>query len=253
MKTKWQYTGDVNMLDYGGKNFRRSGKRQFQFVELINMDEACGRDNRGQPKYHVELRLVDLDAVPAKEQQRAMESCGYKTKLDNEGDDIPPDDLFLAEMCDSHGVHAPLGQWNGNNARAMLRTAYREAQCLLEPDALERKLDQPVNKIGSTAREFMAGDTFSAVQRGCESGDPSARIMAKMYGANQQTIDDIRPADWLPYAFGYMRALAGQEKETDPDMAPEYFRGYERGLNVKAGKCPAPGWITTHPPTVTTV
>jgi hypothetical protein len=39
-KLKWNYTGDVNMLDYGGKNFRAIGNRQFQIIELINFLEA---------------------------------------------------------------------------------------------------------------------------------------------------------------------------------------------------------------------
>lgn len=236
MKTKWQYTGDINMLDYGGKNYRQSGNRQFQFVELINMDDACGRDNEGKPKYHVELRMVDLDAIPKKEQENAMKSCGYPYP-----EDIT--DITLAEMCDSYGVHASLGQWEGNNARKLLRQAYREANALLQSDALESALEKPVNKIGSTAREMMKGDIFSAMQRGVESGDPSTRIMAKMYGVPQQTIDDVRPDDFLPYLFGYMAGLNGQDKETDPDTAKEYFRGYERGVNVRAGNCPAPGWV----------
>ena len=46
-------------------------------------------------------------------------------------------------------------------------------------------LEKPVNRIGSSAREFMTGDFTSAMQRGCESGDPSARLMAKMHGASQ--------------------------------------------------------------------
>lgn len=222
------------MLDYGGKFQRQSGKRQFQFIELINMDDACGRDNEGQPKYVVSLRLVDLDAIPQKEQDSAIKSCGW----DNMNGDV-----MLAECCDSYGCHAPLEQWSGNNGNALLKEAKREANRLLESSELERQLDRPVNKIGSSAREFMAGDVFSAIQRGCESGNADSRIMAKMYGVSQVAIDDTRPADWLPYVMGYSAGMAGQPKETDPDIVPEYFRGYDRALNVKAGKCPAPSWI----------
>jgi hypothetical protein len=225
------------MPDYGGKNFRQSGNRQFQFIELTNMEEACGADNAGHPKYNVCLRLVDLDAIPDKEQARAKESCGF--------DGMPETDLAIAEMCDSYGCHAPLGQWNGNNARKLLRQAYREANSLLNPDALGNKLDCPVNQIGSTAREFMAGDIYSAMQRGCESGDASARLLAKMHGVTQQAIDDTRPDDFLPYVMGYMAGLNGGVKETDPDTAQEYFRGFERGEKVKAGLCVAPSWIKT--------
>lgn len=237
MKTpKWTYTGDVNMLDYGGKNFRLSAPRQFQVVELINMDDACGRDNEGQPKYAVELRLVDLNALPQKTIDSALNSCGMEKEQN-------PSDEVLAECCDSYGAHAPLGSWNGNNARKLLRQAYKEANALMDLEALENKLEQPVNKLGSTAREFMAGDFTSAMQRGCESGNQDARIMAKMHGVPQDVIDDTRPADWLPYVFGYMAAIQHAPKDTNPDISPEYFRGYQRGENVLAGKSPAPGWI----------
>lgn len=244
-KSKWQYSGDVNMLDYGGKNMRCIGNRKYQIVELINMDDACGRDNEGQPKYNVSLSLVDLEAIGERNLQSALDCCGMKAELDNEGNDIPFDDAILAECCDSYGCHAPLEQWSGNNAHKLLREAYKLANELCDDDALSEALEKPVNKIGSTAAEFMRGDFMSAMQRGCESGDPSARIMAKMHGVPQQAIDDTRPADWLPYVFGYMAGIDGREKETDPDTAAEYFRGYERGQNVKSGKCPAPSWIQT--------
>lgn len=186
MKTKWQYSGDVNMLDYGGKNMRQSGNRQFQIVELINMDEACGRDNQGQPKYVVELRLVDLGALSQSTIKSALESCGWQN--------MPDTDDALAECCDSYGAHAPLETFSGNNAHKLLRQAYKAANALLDDEALEEQLDRPVNKIGSSAREFMAGDITSAIQRGCESGNPDARIMAKMYGATQEQIDGARRA-----------------------------------------------------------
>lgn len=225
------------MLGYGGKNFRQSGNRQFQFIELINMDDACGRDNdgAGQPKYNVSLRLVDLNVIPVATQVHAVKCC------DLEG--AENSDLTIAEACDSYGCHAPLGEWGGNNARQLLRLARREANRLLDSGTLESRLDRSVNAIGSSAREFMAGDFTSAVQRGCESGDATARLMAKMRGASQLEIDNVRPDDWMPYVFGYMAGLDGGKKETDPDTAPEYFRGFERGQKVKAGECVAPSWI----------
>ncbi len=237
MKTQWQYNGDANMLDYGGTNSRCIGARQFQFVELINMDEACGRDNEGQPKYAVELRLVSLNELSADNIQSALKCCGQE-HIEN------PSDEIIAECCNSYGCHAPLGSWSGNNARLLMRQAYKLANELAsDAAALDARLERTVNAIGSTAREFMAGDITSAMQRGVEAGSPDARIMAKMYGVPQQVIDDTRPADWLPYFVGYMDAINGTARSIEPDLAPEYGRGFDRGSNVKAGKAPAPGWI----------
>lgn len=228
MKSKWIYFGDANS--------RCIGKRQFQFVELVNMDDACGRDNKGQPKYVVELRLVDLNVISQSNLNSALSYCGQE-HVEN------PSDEILAECCNRYGCNAPLGSWSGNNARKLLRQAYREANSLLDSEALETRLDRPVNKIGSSAREVMAGDFTSAMIRGCESGNTDARIMAKIHGVPQEAIDNTRPDDWLPYMFGYMAGLNSQPKETDPDTASEYFRGYDRGVNVREGKAPAPAWI----------
>ena len=224
------------MLDYGGTNARHIGKRQFQFVELIDFLDATGELLNGKHKYCVELRLVDLDAITEDQINSAVSYVG----MDRAGS---PTDSMLADACNEYGCHAPLGSWSGNNAHKLLRLAYAEANRLANDEALETALNKPVNAIGSTAQEFMRGDFASAIQRGCESGSPDARIMAKMHGATQQAIDDARPNDFLPYVFGYMAGLNGGSKETDPDTAPEYFRGYERGANVKSGKAPAPSWI----------
>ncbi len=237
MKThKWNYSGDVNILDYGGKFARQSGKRQFQFVELVNFLDATGEKIDGKI-YNVELALVDLDQISEKEIESAKRSCGWES--------MPANDEALAEVVYTYGLRANLFTANGNNARELIRAAKREANNFLQEDKLEEALERPVNRIGSTAREFMRGDLTSAMERGCESGRPEAVIMAKMYGIPAETINDARPADFLPFLFGYMAGLNGGAKETNPDTAPEYFRGFERGENVKAGKAKAPGRIQT--------
>jgi hypothetical protein len=104
-------------------------------------------------------------------------------------------------------------------------------------------MQRPVNALGSTAAEYMRGDLDSAMQRGCEAGDPTARLVAKMHGTPEHVIDNVRPADFLPYTFGYIAAMQGAPRETGPDLAPEYGRGYERGERVRKGEAPAPSWI----------
>lgn len=170
--SKWQTFGDISPTEYGGGFWRMSAPRTFQFVELTNMDEACGRDNEGQPRYTVELALVDLNAIPAKELESARESYGWEGAAD---------DAALAEMAYQYGLRAPLGSWSGNSAGKLLRTAKSEARALLDSDRLADQLDKPVNAIGSTASEYMRGDINAAMARGIEAGDQSARIMGKMH------------------------------------------------------------------------
>lgn len=227
--------------DYGLKEMRQVGPRAFQFIEITDMVEACGRDNEGRPQYVAELSLVDLAVVPLHDIKAARESCGW------EG--APDTDVALAEMVHSYGVRGMLGSWEGNGRTVVRRLARSEAHTLaMDSEAMEAKLETPVNRLGTTAREAMAGDIDSAMVRGVEAGRPDARLMAKMYGADQWMIDDARPADFLPYLMGYMSGVQGGSKEeSDPanPISPEYFRGYERGERVKRGECPAPGWIKT--------
>lgn len=231
MKSKWI----VVMDDTNFKEMKRDGNK-FYFIEITDMDDACGRDNEGQPTFVCELSLVDLDLISPKALKSALKSCGWE--------EMPHTPDAYAEALHSYGNRAPLGSWSGNGRQKIHREARREARELMtNSDRLESALDTPCNAIGSTAREFMQGDIFSGVQRGVESGKPEAHLVAKMYGVPQQVIDDVRPDDWLPYIMGYMTAKAFGEKETDPDTSPEYFRGFERGERVNRGECPPPSWI----------
>lgn len=233
---RWHYQGDVNMLDYGGTLYRQVGKHSFQFIVLTNMDDACGRDNEGRETYVVELRMVDLEQLSPKNIEDAMRSCGY--------DGAPNTPDVLAFMCQEYGCHAPLEEWSGNNAHKLLREARKSAnEFRFNESALAEAMERPVNKIGSTAAEFMRGDIHSAMERGILAGRTDARIMGKMYGADETLMDDARPVDWLPFFMGYMDATGKQDKVSSDDLAPEYLLGYERGQNVIAGTCKAPSWI----------
>ena len=95
-------------------------------------------------------------------------------------------------MC-SYGLYAPMGNWEGNAYRPLLRKAKREANSLKDADWFHAAMRRPVNRLGSTASEFMQGDTNSALIRGIAKGDPMARIMGKVQGLTAQDMDDIGP------------------------------------------------------------
>ena len=237
--SKW-----VRTMDFGSGrvlDFRKVGPRAFQYLEIIDMNDACGRDNEGHDKYVCELKLVDLSIMSEKQMKDVRQSCGW--------DEAPDTDESLAEMAQSYGASAPLYSCSGNSWGKLLREARKEANNLLDPDALDEALDRPVNALGSTAREYASGDFDSALTRGVHSGDQNARIMAKMHGIPDHVIDDSRPADFLPYLMGYMTGMHGgpadKAESGDPEdaIAPEYFQGYQRGINVSTGKCPAPSWL----------
>jgi hypothetical protein len=245
MKAQWQVRED----DTNYKEVRKVGPRQYQFITMTDMVDACGRDASKDEPFVWELYLVDLDVIPRDVQESAAKCCDLDSWFPphiGEGheklDDTLRREMAVAECCHDYGAKAPLGMWSGKSGvkgGKLHREARREASQLLAPKALAKAMARPVNGIGSTATEFMAGDIFSAMQRGAESGDPKARLMAKVYGVPQDVIDDTRPEDWLPYFSGYMRAMGGGDNDATKDYSPEYTRGYDRGARVKAGECPA--------------
>lgn len=184
-------TGDANWLDYGGVWSRQVSESRFHFIRLDNMDEACGRDSEGHPRYSIDLSEVDLGEISGRHLRDALESCGADI-----GVPIPVCDM--AEACRSYGLAAPLHSVSTNNAYKGIAECRRESYRLTrDQDAYEEAMGRPVNKIGSTAREFGRGDLQSALVRGIEAGNQDAVIMGKMYeSAGGQTLGgkiDIQP------------------------------------------------------------
>jgi hypothetical protein len=118
------WTGYVNFLDHGGTYIRQVGPRRFHFLGLVNMDEACGSDNDGQPRYVVELSEVDLDAIAAETQRGAYNSCGSGI---SESNDQAKRDAEMAGMCHSYGAKAPLHSVSTDNAHKGIRECRAES------------------------------------------------------------------------------------------------------------------------------
>ena len=172
-------SGDVNPAKYGAKwisNKLNNGDFDYWLVmELINMDEACGRDNEGKSRYIVELSAVSPSQCPEVERKRAMESCGYGT---------PPgasiSDEAWVEMIHSYGVKAVLWSKSGNNYGLLLGGARREA--LVSSSLFGFYMDRPQNRIGTTGWEMIRGDITAGLHRTIASGSTTGRILAKMHG-----------------------------------------------------------------------
>jgi hypothetical protein len=144
----------------------------FQFIEVIDMDDACGSDNEGHPRYVCELSEVFL---PECDVRAAKDCCGWDDARD--GSECVP--LHLAEMCFQYGAKAPMGSWSGNGIDRLLRAARKEANQLDARNGVNilraMKLNMPVNAIGSTALEYMRGDINAALTR--EPRPPNVAIV----------------------------------------------------------------------------
>ena len=251
---------------------------RFHFIQVMDMDETCGSDNKGHPKYVGELCEVDLDLITQKQKNRALESCGWTP-----GTDAPLEPAKLADRCWEYGTKAPLFSVSTNVKRDAHRLCAKESIRLDDPAEHEEIMMGICNGIGNTRLEYMQGDTLSAVARGLSKGDTKACIFAKMYGAKQEEIDQAKgqpihpvslhmklgdkalvalcggssgtiledghlvyknvPGDVLPYATGFMRGLAGGYPDGPRKaLAKTYMPGYIRGVETRLGEKELPQW-----------
>lgn len=172
-------TGDVNALAYGAKYVsQKFNNSEFDFwfiLELINMDDACGRDNDSQPKYIVELSVVSPDQAGPENLAKAFESCGI------DRDELKDNDIVKVEALSSYGISAHLKSFSGNNAHKLLREAKREAQ--MSEFLFGFAMDRPVNRIGTTGWEAIKGDITAGLNRTIASGTVEGQILGKMHSA----------------------------------------------------------------------
>lgn len=177
-------TGDVNYLDYGAKWYRvipGTNDLRYHVIELINWEDAVGRDAEGGPTYNMDLSEIDLGAISEETIRQAIDSCGW---LDE--DDLT--ELAIVEACHGYGCKAPLWNEDGNNFRELMAEAKRQSRELDDPEAHEVAMQRPVNRLGETASEFMRGDLWSALRRAKENPTPDQALVLRMYGACSHTL-----------------------------------------------------------------
>jgi len=181
----WKFlTGDFDWQQYGGSWYRRLGERQYRVIELINLKDAMGEESN--VTYSVSLKYVDLDEMSQSNIDSAVGCCGFP-------DDLELTDEILVEALCVYGLYAPMGNWEGNAYRSLLRQAKREANNLKDLARFNAAMRRPVNQIGSTALESMRGDYDSALIRGIAKGDNTARLIGRIKGLTAQDMDDIGP------------------------------------------------------------
>jgi hypothetical protein len=173
---QWTDIGsDVNWSEYGGKWARHISGTRYHVIRFEN----CAEWGDGATGYHCDLQEVDTTNPQL---LGALDSAGLPHDgLDEYGDPFEPWELMKVGALSGHGAYAPLWQEAGTNSHKLLRAAKRESRLLASDTvAYEQRMDRPVNKVGSTAREYATGDVSSAILRGIAEGDPRAELMAKM-------------------------------------------------------------------------
>src|SRR4051812_9980670 len=113
---------------------RQTGKRAFQFVEVMDIHSATGEDYGD--RYVAEVVLVDLEQLSDDNIAEAKRSCGWEDANGNLADS----DAAVAEMCYSYGCKAHLWQDSGTSRVRLHRAARSEAHKLLDDEAVEEAM-----------------------------------------------------------------------------------------------------------------
>lgn len=166
---------------------RRAPDGSFFLLRIDDMWEATGDEDR--PHYNVQVMRVDLKEVSDGDIDNAIQSCsGWATREELEEQVAPRLHAeVIAEMLASYGQYQPLDQFDGNRLDRVRAEARRCAEeYMRSTHRLDRALDRPVNKIGSTAREYGRGDLNAPLRRYQRepTGDPSMDILLKMHGGS---------------------------------------------------------------------
>ena len=227
MKTWTDIGSDVDWEQYGGKWAKADPAHpgRYYVIEFVNMEEACGSDNEGHDKYLCEIKQVDLNEIPDDELKSAFDCCGYD--LDD------PDyqsDMCKVEACASYGISAPMECFGSNTYASRLRAkARRYADELMADEALvQSQLDQTVNGIGSTARDFGQGNTMAGLDRWkVEQKTRALKVNFKRVPSD----------DPIAFTHGFQTGCAGGPFPADEsDLAPAWIEGHTLGLKVRNGE-----------------
>jgi len=147
-----------------------------------------------------------------------------------------------------------LGDEAGNNGNKIIRNLKRESREIEgDSERYETLMNTPVNRLGSTAREFQRGDFQSAMDRGLQAGNEAAGIMAVMSrprqpvsmgrleqdgsitGAISVDMSLTGSDDPIAFSYGFSCGMRGEAVASEDDLAPEYLRGHAEGLKVHNG------------------
>src|SRR5690606_25842047 len=144
---------------YGGKWYRKIDQNRYHVIDLINWKEMCG-SNAPPETYNVDLSEIDISGPMLSDALRSLDQPS--DGLDEYGDPLSNFDLIKVVCLHAYGAKAPLGSWDGNNFHKLMAEAKKLSNELVKNhDLYERHMNRPVNKIGTSARDYARGEILN--------------------------------------------------------------------------------------------
>lgn len=196
---------------------RQAGNTGYWWVlKSTDLVDACGEREAAEVSGNKRMLVMgDLTLVPSPDhvsEQRiaeVRESCGWEG-----ADEHWP--MFWVEMANSYGLAIPVHHAFGVTPKSALRRALANAQVDLD-GSIDCYLDRPLNRIGQTGREYLAGDIDSCLARSCES-DARPRTGSENDGARARQVrqSNLSAECFMVQVFGET-ACADCEYRGTPD------------------------------------
>ena len=163
-------------------------QRQWVFVVMTNMEDACGREHDPAQKYLAEICYVDLDVLSQKRIAELLaEIYSYGWAAD---EDVLPE---VAVLALEYGYKARMAVLAAPSYPLRLRGQAFALANDLGTNTIRAKLAEPCNQIGSTWEEYMRGDVMAPLERRAAeilAGKPveedmTSDLLIKMYSGGQ--------------------------------------------------------------------
>lgn len=172
---------DMNWPDHHGKWAKQAADGSWYVIDFDNLIDSMGERDAAEfgAVYYCAIKRVDLREVSPESMRSALKDCGKENE---------PDlcDECKIECLVSYGCAAPLWEGSSKMHASRLRADARRIAEGYMHDAIKlaTALERPVNRIGSTAREYGLGDLQSAMDRYVDGpglgSDPTMDVMRKL-------------------------------------------------------------------------
>lgn len=176
-----------------------------------------------------DLALVPgRDLISVEQQGRVLESCGWED---------PPEEEVWVEMAHSYGLRVHVNTAYGATNESALKKALKEA-CVDLDGPVDHHLNRPINKIGQTGLEHLAGDMDSCLKRAAcfKDSTDEQRLMAQISGPKVRTIkqSSLSSECWLVQMWGLDRCNTCEFRGTAECGGQEIRKSgkNEKGLDV---------------------